>query len=99
FVHKVYSRWSEVELFRVVPKKLAVHPSPDQPPVGVDIDLSYPQPRRRQVLLFVYPARAGVQFPTRLVDAPHLLFRDTGAAVHNDGCAGKKLLDFTDDLK
>src|SRR5271165_2021873 len=55
-----FSRWSEVELFRVVAEKLAVHPSPDQPPVSVDIDFGYPQLRRRQVLLFVYPARAGV---------------------------------------
>jgi len=46
-LHEDLARRAEVEFRGLIPKKLAVDPGPDEPAIGVDVDLGNAELRRR----------------------------------------------------
>ncbi len=83
----------------MIAEEFAMDPRPDEPAIGIDVDLGHAEFRRRQVLVFVHPAGRGVELAAGGVDAFDFLNRDARAAVHDDGSAGNPLLDFLDDVE
>lgn len=64
---------AEVELARVVAEEFTVDAGPHETPIRVDVDLCDPEPRRRQVVVFVDPPgrRDRARLLQRLSGAPH----------------------------
>jgi hypothetical protein len=66
--HECLAGGSKIKLLGVIAEKLPVHPRPDKPSVGVDIDLGHPQPGGRQAFLPKRRKLSGIGDGEKLAD-------------------------------
>lgn len=98
FGHKDFTGASEVEFFGVVAEELAMDAAPDEAAIGIDIDFGDAELGGGEELGCVHAFGAG-DMAAGGVDACDFAWGDGGGAVHNEGEAGHKLLDFLEDIE
>ena len=83
----------------MIAEKFAMDAGPDQPAVGVDVDLGHAELGRGEVFVFVHAARGRIELSAGRIDPLDFFDRHARAAVHHDRRPGNSLLDFLDDVE
>ena len=65
---KIFPRRPKIELLGMIAEKLPMHPGPDEPPIGVYIDLGDAEFGRGQIFILVHAAGRRIEFAAGRVD-------------------------------